>query len=322
MQLGYRQHVFRLRLWLDGRVALERLRRVGPDRYLPVERKDLSLSSPPLERAVQVALANVDHQVIFEADGRRRLSMTYPADAARRRKQPPARQPPNVQLGAAHARLVLRHVVLERDIYYRSPMIEEPRDPETNRRNRRLIGAPGWGTTGHPIYLRPAEYFVLGDNSPESKDSRLWWHGCEYLEPALPLRKELTAQRRILEAGGLPEAGRLGQIERLLAELKRIIGALSGARRRHLEPLVQAVVGRCRDGYIPAARRDAGRALKALARTIKLLDRIDWQYYHLGTVPAEQLVGRAFFVYWPNGLAPAGLGWGIVPNVGRMRLIR
>ncbi len=48
----------------------------------------------------------------------------------------------------------------------------------------------------------------------------------------------------------------------------------------------------------------------------------------LGTVPRDQLIGKAFFVYWPSGHR---LSWlpipglrrlGIIPDVGRMRWIR
>ena len=94
---------------------------------------------------------------------------------------------------------------------------------------------PGWGTQGWPIMLRDgehSEYFMLGDNSPGSKDSRLWWE----------------------------------------------IGP-------HLQHLGEE--------------------------------------YQVGTVPADQLIGRAFFVYWPSGYRRA---WtadiGIIPNFGRMRWIR
>ena len=55
-----------------------------------------------------------------------------------------------------------------------------------------------------------------------------------------------------------------------------------------------------------------------------LLDR--GEQCQLGTVPADQLIGRAFFVYWPSGFR---LEWlpvigelGFIPNVGRMRWIR
>jgi hypothetical protein len=52
------------------------------------------------------------------------------------------------------------------------------------------------------------------------------------------------------------------------------------------------------------------------------------EHYQLGTVPADQIIGPAFFVYWPSGLRPSWLPiskvneLGVIPNVGRMRWIR
>ena len=41
-----------------------------------------------------------------------------------------------------------------------------------------------------------------------------------------------------------------------------------------------------------------------------------------GTVPREYLVGKAMFVYWPSGFKPfENFRFGIVPNIGRMRLV-
>ncbi len=48
-----------------------------------------------------------------------------------------------------------------------------------------------------------------------------------------------------------------------------------------------------------------------------------WRTYQLGTVPQYSLIGKAIFVYWPSGFRVPGLsGLPIIPNVGRMRLIR
>ncbi len=48
-----------------------------------------------------------------------------------------------------------------------------------------------------------------------------------------------------------------------------------------------------------------------------------WRTYKLGTVPQYSLIGKAIFVYWPSGFRVPGLsGLPIIPNVGRMRLIR
>jgi len=48
-----------------------------------------------------------------------------------------------------------------------------------------------------------------------------------------------------------------------------------------------------------------------------------WRTYQLGTVPQYSMIGKAIFVYWPSGFRVPGLsGLPIIPNVGRMRLIR
>jgi len=64
------------------------------------------------------------------------------------------------------------------------------------------------------------------------------------------------------------------------------------------------------------------RAWTAAAPSLKLYDHAR-PLYRPGTVPRYCLLGRAMFVYWPAGFAPPGLpGLPIIPNVGRMRLIR
>ena len=44
--------------------------------------------------------------------------------------------------------------------------------------------------------------------------------------------------------------------------------------------------------------------------------------YQLGTVPRYNLLGKGFMVYWPAGFRLPILNRAIVPNVGKMRLIR
>ncbi|MCH8851976.1 MAG: hypothetical protein IID41_04920 [Planctomycetes bacterium] len=48
--------------------------------------------------------------------------------------------------------------------------------------------------------------------------------------------------------------------------------------------------------------------------------------YQIGTVPADQLIGKAFFVYWPSGRRihwlPLLKDYGMIPSVGKMRWIR
>ena len=43
--------------------------------------------------------------------------------------------------------------------------------------------------------------------------------------------------------------------------------------------------------------------------------------YRMGVVPRDYLVGKAFFVYWPSGFRIGNSRFGLVPNVGKMRLI-
>ncbi len=45
--------------------------------------------------------------------------------------------------------------------------------------------------------------------------------------------------------------------------------------------------------------------------------------YQLGTVPRYNMIGKAFFVYWPSGFRLPGLpALPIIPNTGRIRIIR
>lgn len=65
-----------------------------------------------------------------------------------------------------------------------------------------------------------------------------------------------------------------------------------------------------------------GRAWTKAAPTLRLYDEDGNALYQLGTVPRYAMIGRALFVYWPAGFRLPGVSLPIVPNVGRMRLIR
>lgn len=67
-------------------------------------------------------------------------------------------RPPVLRIAAENARLNLRHVLIERDVYYTS--------------NIHLRDRPGYGVQGSPLKLGPDAYFLLGDNSPNSQDAR------------------------------------------------------------------------------------------------------------------------------------------------------
>jgi signal peptidase I len=212
--------------------------------------------SLPFGKPVEVELINVDYRVSFALNGEELFAtsdeMYHPDITALRNRRATAASAsgegvnePIAELAAEHLDLELRHLVLERDVYYTNPSLcsdvvshlapnrTNPFCPEGDRQGRGVgLASPGWGTEGNPILLRDKEYFMLGDNSPQSKDSRLWWE----VSPLLTERGE---------------------------------------------------------------------------------------NYQLGTVPEDQLIGHAFFVYWPSGFRPSwAIRIALVPNVGRMRWIR
>jgi len=226
---------FTARLHADGLAELL-LRRPQRPEY---DEKLAEFRGSPLEpgRPLSVAMQNVDYRVSLQLNDQTVLETneaTYAPhlDELRRRDSRLVQRKEldspraSMRIGAAGIPLELRHVRVYRDVYYRAATDEY----------RFAGGYPGSGrgTGGNPILLRDGEFFMCGDNSPQSKDSRLW----------------------------------------IAAEVS---------------PFLQS-------------RGDD---------------------YQVGTVPADQMIGRAFFVYWPAG-KPLLVenGPAIVPDVGRMRWIR
>lgn len=241
-------------LGADGTVTLTReARKTASQNEAPNLIGELRLPAFVAGQAVPVEFINVDYQVsltvagssIVTTDAQYAPISSKLANVAREQMQEagglsPA--PTEVLIAARRLQCRFRHLALDRDVYYLSTRQQEPCKQNAPSVRNPYYNWPGWGTAGFPILLLGdrekngrllhGEYFMLGDNSPASKDSRLWW-----------------------EVGP------------------------------HLEHL----------GHD----------------------------YQMGTVPADQLIGKAFFVYWPAGYRPAwadAVGW--IPNVGRMRWIR
>ncbi|RMF74355.1 MAG: hypothetical protein D6744_14590 [Planctomycetota bacterium] len=223
LHISRQEAFFYARLTADGMLSLE-FTRGAEERRAPLAepvRVALPRSSP-----VRLALSHADGVVRVEVDGRERLrsdpalySLTW--DLARRQAIAP--RTPRVRIAASRVRASFAHLVVQRDVHY-----------SRVRHGGLAGGGLGNGVRGNPITLPSDAYFVLGDNSPASQDSRLW-------TPAM------------------------------------------------LGPhLLQAY----RDGD-----------------------------YKIGTVPADQMIGRAFFVYWPGFLPLLPEGPNIVPDFGRVRWI-
>jgi len=129
--------------------------------------KEAILTSKSIEPSVinkptLVEFANVDHQLIFQVGGEK---LTYemgraPNDAGNIRED----IAPQVKIFASAqparpaggAEVTLSHVAVFRDIHYTK------------------TDAPNRASQGDPIALEKDQFFVLGDNSPNSEDARLW----------------------------------------------------------------------------------------------------------------------------------------------------
>lgn len=228
---------FRATIRSDGLVTLERAVhagfRRGTSTLTSIAKGRIDAFNPT--EALEIEFENVDYRVALRVNGEEVVTTSDqdygPKIAELRLAKRGRKTPARVEISATGIPLTLRHIQVHRDVYYRADVTLDGSNPATHARNR-LAGQPGWGTTDHPILLRaePGDFFCCGDNSPQSKDSRLWWEVCPRLE-----------------------------------------------RRGN---------------------------------------------YNFGTVPADQMIGRAFFVYWPSGYRVFSTPYGLIPNVGRMRIIR
>ncbi len=237
ISLGKGRQKFRAALRMDGLVTLTEptIKAKQPRRL------DLSAQLPPFTpgKSVEISFEHIDYRLAIRVGGKDVLvTSANPDDVAyygpdirwlRGLSRPwPATAP---RIYATGGKFELSHLLVERDAYYYLD--------STRGRVLSLPWAPrrGWGSPQSPIFLRADEYFMLGDNTSASKDSRLW-------------------------------------------------------------------------------------------------DRVDRRFdvrheaFQLGTVPGDQLIGKAFYVYWPS---PNRVGWlewlpvlkgGVIPDVGRMRWIR
>ena len=164
----YQNH-YRASVDSHGQMVIERTSEAKE--IVELARKSVELPVPG--KASFIKFANVDHRLIFQF-GDEKLTHDLgqaPDDAGRRLTN----IEPQVKIFGA-ARVNLSNVALFRDIYYTAS------------------NGPGmgWAIEGNPKTLAKNEFFVLGDNSPNSADCR-WWskkgignNGLQYPEGIVP----------------------------------------------------------------------------------------------------------------------------------------
>ncbi|MCK4340950.1 MAG: hypothetical protein KAY37_04425 [Phycisphaerae bacterium] len=170
---------------------------------------------------IHVALSHLDGTVAVELDGQTVLAAPaeYTITPGEARDHSALQKSPRLRIAAQNVQATLRHLLIERDVYYTSN-----------------VGHGYYGVQGHPIELRDDEYFLLGDNSPNSQDARF--------------------------------------------------------------------------AFARPGQEAVGPHLKGR------------QDFREGTVPGDQLLGRAFFVYWPGFQPLTPWGPNLLPDLGRVRWIR
>ncbi len=149
---------------------------------------------PPLAlgRPLRVEFGHVDYRAYLKLDGREVLATTDSeygprSDQARSRG---LHRPVGLTITTANLRLELRGLRVDRDVFYTA-------NPERTRR-----AAPG-----NPFVLGADEYFVLGDNSPGSNDSREWTEVGPHLptsyRPGTVPRDQIVGQAAFVYLPGL-----------------------------------------------------------------------------------------------------------------------
>ena len=155
--LGKYETIYRAQVNLTSRVLVVTEQQQGEE---PVELDSVPIEGKPANGPTPVRFANVDHRLIFEYGG---TKWTYDLGRAApdaEKIEIQRKMEPRVEIFGS-GELTLSNVAIFRDIHY-------------TERQYGNSGSPGTATI-EPFVLGEDEFFVLGDNSPNSEDCR-WWY--------------------------------------------------------------------------------------------------------------------------------------------------
>ncbi|MEM1211637.1 MAG: S26 family signal peptidase [Planctomycetota bacterium] len=161
------------------RPGLERLEaRFDPDGTLSLRVTDddgntrtpvdpVQLDPLPSDGFTRVELWQVDHSAIVFVNGRERLRWQWPATLSQVYDRPRPTPLPRVLITVTGGPAQLREVQLDRDVYYNVSS-----DAKMARGGLRRQG--NGGPDNPPARLGPDDFYVSGDNTTRSEDSRFW----------------------------------------------------------------------------------------------------------------------------------------------------
>ena len=165
--------------WID--LAGEMVITKNEDGGQSIELARKSIAPPVAGKTIPVKFANIDHRLIFEYGGEK---LTYDLG----RDEEGAGQitediEPHVEIFGS-GKLTLSHIAIFRDIHYTKVKFANSYEH-------------GRATKEEPFILEKDQFFVLGDNSPNSEDGR-WWNRAGVANKGLPEYREGTVPRNYL----------------------------------------------------------------------------------------------------------------------------
>lgn len=163
--------------WVDfaGEMVIEKSDKGGQTSDL------VRLGPVPVTESAMVKFANVDHQLIFEYGSKK---LTYDLGRNIEDAGPISEEiEPRVEIFGS-GRLRLSHIEILRDIHYTEAKFANS-------------SGDGRATKDSPFVLDDDQFFVLGDNSPNSEDGR-WWNRVGRSNRGLPAYRVGTVPRDYL----------------------------------------------------------------------------------------------------------------------------